>query len=157
MGGGKIKDATALPSDVAKGKVFYNNSGRQVGTGTVLKMIEISVPNGTKGDVKTPNSYMKFRMYNTSMKVLEKNGSGNFLNYRCIKRIIPGKICFCEIETPSGNLIFGMHSDCLEGVFIGDVFGSNCFGCSYSVDTNAIYYKNEIEKTFPVTIKVFYK
>ncbi len=30
--GGKIKDATALPSDVAKGKVFYNNDGRQEGT-----------------------------------------------------------------------------------------------------------------------------
>ena len=33
MGGGKIiKDATALPEDVASGKVFYNNAGRQVGT-----------------------------------------------------------------------------------------------------------------------------
>lgn len=31
-GGGKIKDATALPSDVRNGKVFYNNAGRQVGT-----------------------------------------------------------------------------------------------------------------------------
>lgn len=56
MGGGKIKDATATPQDVMTGKVFYNNEGRQVGTGTVLKMIKISVPNGTKGDVKTPNS-----------------------------------------------------------------------------------------------------
>lgn len=31
MGGGKIKDATALPEDVRKGKVFYNNQGRQIG------------------------------------------------------------------------------------------------------------------------------
>lgn len=37
MGGGKIKDATALPSDVAKGKVFYNNDGRQEGTNEPLK------------------------------------------------------------------------------------------------------------------------
>lgn len=31
-GGKKIKDATAVSSDVAKGKVFYNNNGRQVGS-----------------------------------------------------------------------------------------------------------------------------
>lgn len=36
-GGGKIKDATALPSDVAKGKVFYNNDGKQIGTNEPLK------------------------------------------------------------------------------------------------------------------------
>lgn len=30
-GGGKIKDATALPPDVRKGEIFYNNEGRQVG------------------------------------------------------------------------------------------------------------------------------
>lgn len=28
----KIKDATAVPSDVLSGKVFYNNQGRQVGS-----------------------------------------------------------------------------------------------------------------------------
>ncbi len=38
-GGKKIKDATAVPSDVAKGKVFYNNSGRQVGTSVGLPLI----------------------------------------------------------------------------------------------------------------------
>ena len=28
----KIEDATAIPSDVLKDKIFYNNNGRQVGT-----------------------------------------------------------------------------------------------------------------------------
>lgn len=31
-GGKKIKDATATPADVAAGKVFYNNNGKQTGT-----------------------------------------------------------------------------------------------------------------------------
>ena len=28
----RIKDATAVPSDVLSGKVFYNNQGRQIGS-----------------------------------------------------------------------------------------------------------------------------
>lgn len=43
-GGKKIKDATAVPSDVAKGKVFYNNNGRQVGDGKTLKTYVINIP-----------------------------------------------------------------------------------------------------------------
>ena len=37
-GGGKIKDATAVPSDVMKGKVFYNNDGRQVGISNAVNI-----------------------------------------------------------------------------------------------------------------------
>lgn len=37
IGGGKIKDATALPSDVRQGKIFYNNEGRRVGTADIEK------------------------------------------------------------------------------------------------------------------------
>lgn len=36
-GGYRIKDATATPDDVMKGKVFYNNDGRQVGSGVFLR------------------------------------------------------------------------------------------------------------------------
>ncbi len=49
-GGGKIKDATALPEDVASGKVFYNNDGRQVGNGEIIKKYTFPLARGTKTD-----------------------------------------------------------------------------------------------------------
>ena len=43
MGGGKIKDATALPSDVASGKIFYNNQGRQEGTANIKNIKTVTL------------------------------------------------------------------------------------------------------------------
>ena len=59
-GGGKIKDADALPGDVRSGKVFYNNQGRQEGTlesnpWSDLKSIEITMPKGDLSLYNTPN------------------------------------------------------------------------------------------------------
>ena len=157
MGGGKIKDATALPSDVAKGKIFYNNEGKQEGTGTVLKMLKISVPNGTVGSARTPNSSVQYFGYDTSLKLTVRNGSGNSLDYHCIKQAIQGKICFCELETPSGNLIYGSHLNCKNVIYITDSYIDYGFGFGYDTEENTIYYMNKIEKPFPVTINVFYK
>ena len=56
-GGGKIKDATALPSDVLNGKIFYNNNGRQVGTlnqiGYPLKTLVLPTSDiGSEGEIE---------------------------------------------------------------------------------------------------------
>lgn len=37
-----ITDATASPSDVSSGKIFYNNDGKQVGTGSTISTTIIS-------------------------------------------------------------------------------------------------------------------
>lgn len=61
-GGGKIKDATALPEDVAAGKVFYNNDGKQVGTSKILKNVTLikgnkTILNDVSDEVCYPNIY----------------------------------------------------------------------------------------------------
>lgn len=46
-GGMRIKDATATRDDVADGMIFYNNDGRQVGSGKMLKKIVMPKRSGT--------------------------------------------------------------------------------------------------------------
>lgn len=55
-GGGKIKDADALPEDVRKGKAFYNNEGKQTGTADIAPFFEASFPkNSSTGLIKSLN------------------------------------------------------------------------------------------------------
>lgn len=42
-----IIDATAVPSDVANGRIFYNNDGKQVGTSKILKSVTLVKGNKT--------------------------------------------------------------------------------------------------------------
>lgn len=69
--GKKIKDATANRNDVKSGRVFYNNSGRQVGTFTdFLTPISLTLRN---------NTTMKYLPYDCRMG-LELNDGKNLLN-----------------------------------------------------------------------------
>lgn len=44
LGNPPITDASAIPSDVTVGKVFYNNDGRQVGTGYNRSTTTVTLP-----------------------------------------------------------------------------------------------------------------
>lgn len=92
MGGGKIKDATALPSDVAKGKVFYNNEGRQVGTNTPFKVYEtffdcsrFTTSNAQSFSV---NFYRSRTWVTVNERKIEGANSGDFSEYH--EKIILG-------------------------------------------------------------------
>ena len=73
-GGIRIKDATANPGDVATGMIFYNNDGRQIGSGSFIKEKSVvAINNGlyniyslysyginydeNTGELSTPNSF----------------------------------------------------------------------------------------------------
>ena len=62
-GGKKIKDATAVPSDVAAGKVFYNNDGRQVGTGEMMKCFQFHKNKGEPINWN-PNEFLCYGLNN---------------------------------------------------------------------------------------------
>lgn len=52
-----IWDATALPADVAAGKVFYNNDGRQMGNAQTVEVMHITLTKDINlGDITVGNS-----------------------------------------------------------------------------------------------------
>lgn len=102
-GGKKIKDATAVPSDVAKGKVFYNNNGRQVGNNsnpwTDLKSIEITLPKyGTSGSIPIPSTieYEECTMAYSDDSFYPTKDYYNYYNLFQEKLSLKGNIKFIE-------------------------------------------------------------
>lgn len=79
-GGGKIKDATALPSDVAKGKIFYNNQGRQVGTAETLKSQVVNMATGslTMGILAGGSTVIKYYKWGESSLINDVNYYSDF-------------------------------------------------------------------------------
>lgn len=55
VGGKSTKDATAVPGDVKKGKIFYNNQGRQIGTAELLATKIFRFEKGTELQQPTYN------------------------------------------------------------------------------------------------------
>lgn len=109
-GGKKIKDATAVPSDVAAGKVFYNNNGRQVGSGMSIKTLSMDIPE-TAFSVSLKRANLAY-LYDLKTKLFEwykmaTEFSGYytqepFIYIPNIKRVFC--INYCGIPIYTGNL-----------------------------------------------------
>lgn len=78
MGGGKIKDATAVSSDVANGKVFYNNTGRCIGTAETVKKRIINFQTGKYEIIRT-ESIKHIGVYDMNLK-LDDGRSNLYMN-----------------------------------------------------------------------------
>lgn len=137
MGGGKIKDATALPSDVAKGKVFYNNDGRQVGTKennpwSDLKFIEISIPDynySEEKDLPNGNDYMTRANENDSYPIWEK-----VFNCKYTQKIsLNGTVKFVErLETTKKYYVYSKE--------FGNKGGGLCFVNANGYNLFSVYH-----------------
>lgn len=55
--GVKINDATATPDDVATGMIFYNNDGRQIGSGIFIKEKSVIAINNGSYNIYSNRSY----------------------------------------------------------------------------------------------------
>lgn len=71
-----ITDATAVPSDVAKGKVFYNNNGRQVGSGNVYTEKNFTISVNDKSSNTDIGTLPKFNSSNDILLWLYADSDG---------------------------------------------------------------------------------
>lgn len=100
--GKKIKDATAVPIDVASGKVFYNNDGRQVGSGLV-----ISEKNFTVTDADT----QKY-VYNTTETSIKTYAAFNNSRTPNAYYYNDGRTNTVDLSY-SGGYAYEKHTNCL--------------------------------------------
>lgn len=95
-GGYRIKDATATPLDVVNGKVFYNNDGRQAGSG-IFKQEKsvIAINNGT---YQVGTNYGIRAVYNPSNGVIWRSGGQGtgFSDER-----VPRETVQCKLSLPT--------------------------------------------------------
>ena len=101
MGGGKIKDATALPSDVAKGKVFYNNQGRQVGTGDVFPYMVINFAKNTVTE----------KISNVKLGTTYVSGITDFVYNSPNKQISPGNNTVIAVSNSETRSTYGVFAE----------------------------------------------
>lgn len=151
MGGGKIRDATALPEDVRKGKVFYDNQGRQVGNAVEnpwsdLKYIVIDLKSGSSNENINVDYY-------TNVKVIEideydyhkiQNSYDNNLKQTGFpyanKIALKGKIFFAELEGKTFYLNYDFFDqEIITGLRIQEWQNSNHVMYQIYHDGNYLY------------------
>lgn len=116
-GGIRIKDATATPDDVATGMIFYNNDGRQVGAGRMVK--QILLPQNLEWHNDTLDAYrgLAYYSYDGYTFSYDEAEAGSFGRayyvkvsgvYHIVGVEIDGHYSFC----PSGT---GYTAYCIDG------------------------------------------
>lgn len=151
-----VKGATALPEDVALGKIFYNDTGRQTGNAPALKTITIISDKVTTGKY---GPYVDVtRYYDTNMKIKYDASGGGFTDGVTIE--IPGRICFAlingEILPASACYYEDYHALVIEGS------DGSCFGAGiiceneYLPIRTFVYAHYSISELPVVKIQIFY-
>ena len=126
-GGGKIKDATAVPSDVMKGKVFYNNDGRQIGSSESLKTGIFNVSTSNLGSNNYSLSCPEVTMFTVDTYDNNVHPSGNkmpTINY--CQRLMIENLLFIYGVKVNGKIF---HIPCLN------VDSTDNFSMGFSVTT----------------------
>lgn len=119
-GGILIKDATATPDDVASGMIFYNNDGRQVGIGKMVKKIlfpqDLSTPSESSDTISgytySSSDGYTFGLYDVDTGAFWK---GYYCKISGIEHIIgveiDGHYSFCPSASNSIYTIYGIRNN----------------------------------------------
>lgn len=153
-GGKRIKDATALPNDVMKGKIFYNNDGRQVGTGEMIRVKSVILPEIENNKIDTGvDEYIRWRNYIDEERTDYFEGtsvsSSDSLKYNRIVEMKIGTLFGMELEgryyriNASFETIFGVREG-IEWAEIG----------IYEIGSNRVYYAFLLNRNEPNKIYV---
>ena len=121
-GGGKnTKDATAVPEDVKKGKVFYNNQGKQTGTleasAITLKSMELTFPDlsgSSLPNVPNGTAYAQTCLQTYPVSELKQLFISEYTSFtfKYSKKIaLRGKIKFVEVSHHKNLLIPLYYND----------------------------------------------
>lgn len=102
-GGISTKDATAIPSDVATGKVFYNADGRQVGSGKVFCEKSIVPINNGSYEMLSSVDYEIHYSDNGSLKSIYEDTSPFKQKYRC-KLSLPDAIAIVALTINNNRI-----------------------------------------------------
>lgn len=83
-GGGLILDATALPSDVASGKIFYNNDGKQIGTNEISSKYKQKIFSFRAGDTVTATAICKNASASLDFPLYLDDKYGELINFTTV-------------------------------------------------------------------------
>lgn len=153
-----IIDATAVPGDVASGKVFYGKNGRQVGTTKMIKKQIITLANDktymSNSQVIIPGDYAIRSFSDSSMtgEWIATSGSNGFYGY-ALKVLYTGKLLYVSVN---GEMVPTVQTIVREnqGVCIKTTSHFTLLVNSENVPKPEIYYQKAGRDIGVITIEI---